>query len=319
MPVEPAQDRPAAALPAAPQADAVRTEGSPEGVGFTLRFTVPVPSIEVALLVEAHDAVTSALRAALGQGIGGGLAAGPEPVETAQVSGHLDAVDVLQQPNRLAVEVAVASPAPADVTESLEVAGRIVADLSGVIGDILGLAGTPALPIARLEVLTPAERANALQAEREASDLVGVAEIAELRGAMRQAVQRQTRYADFPDPVAVLKAGPVYLKRDVLDYYARRASATHAGTPDGRTPSRQERTQLTALLTEFLNDHPELADSPTAGPWLSAVHRPHLLHGNVLASALHILGGSTTVAAALGVQPRTVQRWLVRAEGRERT
>jgi hypothetical protein len=47
-------------------------------------------------------------------------------------------------------------------------------------------------------------------------DLMGVAEIAELLNVSRQRVHQLAReHADFPQPVAELKAGKIWLRRDV--------------------------------------------------------------------------------------------------------
>ena len=48
-------------------------------------------------------------------------------------------------------------------------------------------------------------------------DLVGVAEVALLLGVSRQRVHQLVgSQADFPEPVAVLSAGKIWLRRDVL-------------------------------------------------------------------------------------------------------
>jgi len=46
-------------------------------------------------------------------------------------------------------------------------------------------------------------------------DLVGVSEIAEMLGVSRHHVHRLARHADFPDPVATLKVGRIWLATDI--------------------------------------------------------------------------------------------------------
>ncbi len=60
------------------------------------------------------------------------------------------------------------------------------------------------------------------------TDLVGVAEIAELLGVTRQRVHQLTQAPDFPAPVAELSAGRIY-NRDEVEAWARRT---------GRLPER---------------------------------------------------------------------------------
>ena len=53
-------------------------------------------------------------------------------------------------------------------------------------------------------------------------ELVGVAEIADLLGVSRQRVHAIIRaYDDFPDPVAELSAGRIWLRSDVDDWIVR--------------------------------------------------------------------------------------------------
>jgi chromosome partitioning protein len=50
------------------------------------------------------------------------------------------------------------------------------------------------------------------------SELLGVAEVAELLGVTRQAVTNWKSRGNFPDPIANLKSGPVWGSSDVLDW-----------------------------------------------------------------------------------------------------
>jgi hypothetical protein len=73
-------------------------------------------------------------------------------------------------------------------------------------------------------------------------ELVGVAEIAELLGGItRQRVHKITvDYPDFPEPVAYLQQGRVWLKRDVLKWIARHPNR-RPGKPS--TPTKKNRGQ----------------------------------------------------------------------------
>jgi prophage regulatory protein len=53
-------------------------------------------------------------------------------------------------------------------------------------------------------------------------DLVGAHEIAEILGVSRQRVQQLARTAGFPQPVAVLAMGKVWVRSDVEEWAARR-------------------------------------------------------------------------------------------------
>jgi len=48
--------------------------------------------------------------------------------------------------------------------------------------------------------------------------LAGLAEAAELIGVSRRTATRYTARADFPAPVARLRAGPVWLEEDILKW-----------------------------------------------------------------------------------------------------
>jgi prophage regulatory protein len=53
-------------------------------------------------------------------------------------------------------------------------------------------------------------------------DLVGVTEVKELLGVSRQRVHQIIRdHPDFPEPVAEIKAGKIWLRRDVVSWARR--------------------------------------------------------------------------------------------------
>ena len=60
--------------------------------------------------------------------------------------------------------------------------------------------------------------------------LVGLAEVAEVLGVSRRTAARYTRRSDFPEPVARLRAGPVWQEDDVLAW-ARSEPAARPGKP----------------------------------------------------------------------------------------
>jgi predicted DNA-binding transcriptional regulator AlpA len=53
-----------------------------------------------------------------------------------------------------------------------------------------------------------------------AAELVGVAEIAEMRGSTTAAAWNVTKRPDFPEPVKRLSMGPVWLRGEVAVYNA---------------------------------------------------------------------------------------------------
>jgi predicted DNA-binding transcriptional regulator AlpA len=60
--------------------------------------------------------------------------------------------------------------------------------------------------------------------------LVGVAEVAEVLGVSKRTAARYTARPDFPEPVARLRAGPVWLEGDVLAW-ARSEPPSLPGKP----------------------------------------------------------------------------------------
>jgi predicted DNA-binding transcriptional regulator AlpA len=57
---------------------------------------------------------------------------------------------------------------------------------------------------------------------RKGPDLVGVAEVAEMLGTSRTQAGRWTRRPDFPEPIARLRATPVWLADDVKEWAKQR-------------------------------------------------------------------------------------------------
>jgi predicted DNA-binding transcriptional regulator AlpA len=60
--------------------------------------------------------------------------------------------------------------------------------------------------------------------------LVGVAEVAEVLGVSRRTAARYATRSDFPEPVARLRAGPIWLEDDVLTW-AQSEPAAQPGKP----------------------------------------------------------------------------------------
>jgi predicted DNA-binding transcriptional regulator AlpA len=60
--------------------------------------------------------------------------------------------------------------------------------------------------------------------------LAGLAEVAEVLGVSKRTAARYTARADFPEPVARLRAGPVWLEEDVLAW-ARSEPPARPGKP----------------------------------------------------------------------------------------
>jgi predicted DNA-binding transcriptional regulator AlpA len=57
---------------------------------------------------------------------------------------------------------------------------------------------------------------------RKGPDLVGLAEVAEMLGSSRTQAKRWTRRPDFPEPLARLRATPVWLADDVKAWAKQR-------------------------------------------------------------------------------------------------
>jgi hypothetical protein len=91
-------------------------------------------------------------------------------------------------------------------------------------------AGLPQWPLARVEAQTERE----LELARPSfPDLIGVAELAERLGVSRQRAWTVTGRPDFPEPVARLKATPVWTADSVrrfLDAWPRKAGRPPAST-----------------------------------------------------------------------------------------
>jgi predicted DNA-binding transcriptional regulator AlpA len=60
--------------------------------------------------------------------------------------------------------------------------------------------------------------------------LAGLAEVAEVLGVSKRTAARYATRADFPEPVARLRAGPVWLEEDVLAW-ARSEPPARPGKP----------------------------------------------------------------------------------------
>lgn len=93
-------------------------------------------------------------------------------------------------------------------------------------------AGLPSWPLARVEAQTEQELELEL-ARPTFPDLVGVAELAERLGVSRQRAWTVTGRPDFPDPVARLKATPVWTADSVrrfLESWPRKAGRPPASS-----------------------------------------------------------------------------------------
>ncbi len=107
------------------------------------------------------------------------------------------------------------------------------------------LAGLPAWPIVRCEVLTDEELDREL-ATPNFPELVGVAELADILGVSRPRASQIQTSAAFPDPVAVLRAGPVWTRPSInhfLEHWERRGGRPKKDVtgPNSRAATRTRR------------------------------------------------------------------------------
>lgn len=77
----------------------------------------------------------------------------------------------------------------------------------------------------------------------EIADLAGLGDLAKVFGVTTPAVANWAgRYDDFPPPVTVLSAGPIYSRREVADWYRRNQPGMrkprYSGTPYVRRKDR---------------------------------------------------------------------------------
>ncbi|MHB9863604.1 hypothetical protein [Streptomyces sp. YIM S03343] len=159
------------------------------------------------------------------------------------------------------------------------------------------------LPLLTLTIEGPWQRYEVELSAGRDRDLVGIAEIAELRGVARQSAHRTTQLSDFPDPYADLAAGRIWRRHDVEQYFARRDSkAQESKTAGPPPPWLIYRLQIAGMLADRRKQlPPDLAN---------AVDHPHLLTGALLARAVAELGGPAAICDRLSVSARTVQRWI---------
>lgn len=160
------------------------------------------------------------------------------------------------------------------------------------------------LPLLTLTVESPWQRLETELSAGRDRDLVGIAEIAELRGVARQSAHRTTRLPDFPAPYADLAAGRIWRRHDVEQYFARRDRKGQEGKAGAApsTPPLVARLQIAGMLADHRRQlPPELAN---------AVDHPHLLTGATLARAIAELGGPAAICDRLSVSSRSVQRWI---------
>lgn len=223
------------------------------------------------------------------------------------------AVSMDLQPSRLIVDLDVTADSP-DPSQALPDVQTALTDVITAVDDVLG--PNHGCTTAAVTVQTAEQRDLALAKRDLERDLVGVAEIAELRGVARQSASRTAQMDRFPRPFARLASGPVWIRAEVLQFFAREDArrgtgeqpaadtSTTTATPPGTTPNLEFRTRLAGLLTHATG----LPDDVDA-----AAGRPHLLTGTTLAHAIEALGGTAAVASQMDVTPRTVQRWVAGA------
>lgn len=87
----------------------------------------------------------------------------------------------------------------------------------------------------------------------EESGLVGLSEIAEMAGVSKQAVTNwRSRYPDFPPPVAELRSGPVWGRRDFLAWAEEHQIPIHVPQPGrGREASEGGKMAVTVSLVNM--------------------------------------------------------------------
>ena len=61
-------------------------------------------------------------------------------------------------------------------------------------------------------------------------ELLGLAEVAELLGVTKRTATRYAQRSDFPEPIARLRAGPIWLRKDVVAW-ARSGPPPRPGRP----------------------------------------------------------------------------------------
>lgn len=229
----------------------------------------------------------------------------------ARLAGSEGSAEATLDPARLIVRVALI-PAPEPAAESEEPAAlsrdHLIDALAAhhqieqEVTRVLGLQRP--LPLLTLTIEGPWQRHEAdLSAGRD-RDLVGIAEIAELRGVARQSAHRTTRLPDFPAPYADLAAGRIWRRHDVEQYFARRdRKAQESKSAVGpSTPFLVHRLQIASMLAARRRQlPPDLAN---------AVEHPHLLTGATLARAIAELGGPAVICDQLSVSARSIQRWI---------
>ena len=82
------------------------------------------------------------------------------------------------------------------------------------------------------------------------SELVGIAEIAELFGVTRQAASNwRERYADFPTPAASLRSGPVWELPDILTWASERDMQVKAAAPGAFESSSDTESRCVVVAT----------------------------------------------------------------------
>lgn len=106
----------------------------------------------------------------------------------------------------------------ADLTIDAYDAGEAVTRAVNVLEEYATKAGLPIWPVVRVEAKSEAE----LDAElsRPTPALVGVTELAAMVGVSRQRASALARQVSFPQPVAELATGPVWLEPDVRRFVA---------------------------------------------------------------------------------------------------
>lgn len=105
----------------------------------------------------------------------------------------------------------------ARVSVDADTVDAAVADAREVVRAAATKTSVPDEPVVRLEALTEASLEAEL-AEPVIPQLLGVAEVAERLGVSRQRISELRRSQYFPDPVADLRAGPVWAEPTLLRF-----------------------------------------------------------------------------------------------------
>lgn len=262
---------------------------------LTAHVVLTVEGVEQARLLDALQDLTTALapaHAAIA------LALRTTPASGGNAATAATAQDDSNQLDRIEIDLDAQHGDPHDPTTWAAATDHVQHQIRTAI--------TTALPTATTHLttltLTPdSTRTAALAAADRDRDLVGVSEVADMLGVVRQSAQRTVELADFPTPYATTTAGRFWRRYDVAQYIVRtRARAAARSQQPQVIPPLEQRQQLRTWAAEL------------ALP-VAAIPAPDLLGSHLLEVIIGLGGNTTTVAQRLGVTPRTVQRWIATA------